>query len=82
MIIHSMFNLQIVKEGLEKKNHSTEIYNETKPFSVVQAVVRQDGQICAESDQRKRGQAAGYWNFNNILSLFLWSNKKKCTKSI
>ncbi|XP_053359291.1 glutathione hydrolase 1 proenzyme-like [Clarias gariepinus] len=51
---------QIVKEGLEKKNHSTEIYNEKKPFSVVQAVVRQDGQICAESDQRKRGQAAGY----------------------
>ncbi|KAM9475174.1 glutathione hydrolase 1 proenzyme-like [Clarias gariepinus] len=42
---------------LTQKNHVTQLQNST---AVVQAVVRQDGQVCAESDQRKGGYPAGY----------------------
>ncbi|XP_026801653.3 glutathione hydrolase 1 proenzyme isoform X2 [Pangasianodon hypophthalmus] len=44
-------------ERLEQKNHVTLLQNTT---SVVQAVVRQDDLICAESDHRKGGYAVGY----------------------
>ncbi|KAM9475171.1 glutathione hydrolase 1 proenzyme-like [Clarias gariepinus] len=53
------FNQSVI-EGLKKKNHNTTIYNDTKPFSVVQAVMRWKNWICAESDQRKGGKPAGY----------------------
>ncbi|XP_053479926.1 glutathione hydrolase 1 proenzyme-like isoform X2 [Ictalurus furcatus] len=47
-----------VKDGLEQKNHVIK-WLESNP-AVVQAVVRQDGKICAESDPRKGGYPAGY----------------------
>ncbi|XP_053535994.1 glutathione hydrolase 1 proenzyme isoform X2 [Ictalurus punctatus] len=47
-----------VKDGLEQKNHVIKWLEGTP--SVVQAVVRQDDQICAESDPRKGGYPAGY----------------------
>uniref|UniRef100_A0A8C7MNJ7 Glutathione hydrolase n=1 Tax=Oncorhynchus kisutch TaxID=8019 RepID=A0A8C7MNJ7_ONCKI len=47
-----------VLDGLEKKNHVTELL--MTPDSVVQAVVRQGERLCAESDSRKGGYPAGY----------------------
>ncbi|XP_053479913.1 glutathione hydrolase 1 proenzyme-like, partial [Ictalurus furcatus] len=47
-----------VIDGLEQKNHVIKWLEGTP--SVVQAVVRQDDQICAESDPRKGGYPAGY----------------------
>lgn len=56
-IIYFAFHLQSVLNGLQQKNH---VINSTDPFSMVQAVVRQDDQICAASDDRKGGKPAGY----------------------
>ncbi|XP_028851558.1 gamma-glutamyltransferase 1a isoform X4 [Denticeps clupeoides] len=47
-----------VLDGLTQKNHVTELL--ITPGAVVQAVVRQGEQICAESDPRKGGYPAGY----------------------
>ncbi|XP_063050432.1 gamma-glutamyltransferase 1a isoform X3 [Engraulis encrasicolus] len=47
-----------VLDGLAQKNHVTELLR--SPGAVVQAVVRQGDQICAESDPRKGGYPAGY----------------------
>ncbi|XP_029366557.1 gamma-glutamyltransferase 1a isoform X1 [Echeneis naucrates] len=47
-----------VLEGLAQKNHVTQLLR--TPDSVVQAVVRQGEQLCAESDPRKGGYPAGY----------------------
>lgn len=58
IIIYSIFELQSVKDGLEQKNHVIKWFKGIP--SVVQAVVRQDDQICAESDPRKGGYPAGY----------------------
>ncbi|XP_047678944.1 glutathione hydrolase 1 proenzyme-like isoform X2 [Tachysurus fulvidraco] len=44
--------------GLEQRNHTIK-WLQGSP-SVVQVVMRQDNQICAESDPRKGGQPAGY----------------------
>lgn len=49
---------QSVLNGLVQKNHVTEVLR--TPDSVVQAVVRQGGRLCAESDPRKGGYPAGY----------------------
>uniref|UniRef100_A0A8C6LFF7 Glutathione hydrolase n=1 Tax=Nothobranchius furzeri TaxID=105023 RepID=A0A8C6LFF7_NOTFU len=49
---------QSVLEGLAQKNHVTQLLR--TPDSVVQAVVRQGDQLCAESDPRKGGHPAGY----------------------
>lgn len=45
-------------DGLVQKNHV--IQQLGSPDSVVQAVVRQGEQLCAESDPRKGGYPAGY----------------------
>ncbi|KAG1929489.1 glutathione hydrolase 1 proenzyme [Pimephales promelas] len=47
-----------VLEGLAQKNHVTEVLKSTG--AVVQAVVRDDAGLSAESDPRKGGYAAGY----------------------
>ncbi|XP_047678950.1 glutathione hydrolase 1 proenzyme-like isoform X2 [Tachysurus fulvidraco] len=44
--------------GLEQRNHTIKKLNDTP--SAVQVVMRQDNRICAESDPRKGGKAAGY----------------------
>uniref|UniRef100_A0A672LGW0 Uncharacterized protein n=1 Tax=Sinocyclocheilus grahami TaxID=75366 RepID=A0A672LGW0_SINGR len=46
-----------VTDGLRKKNHT--ICNNTEP-TAVQAIVREGGEVCAESDCRKGGYPAGY----------------------
>jgi len=51
-------NPQAVLEGLAQKNHVTEVLKSTG--AVVQAVVRDDAGLSAESDPRKGGYAAGY----------------------
>uniref|UniRef100_A0A7N8YS07 Glutathione hydrolase n=1 Tax=Mastacembelus armatus TaxID=205130 RepID=A0A7N8YS07_9TELE len=58
-------NMTVVEQGFEKvghglaqKNHVTQLLR--TPDSVVQAVVRQGEQLCAESDPRKGGYPAGY----------------------
>lgn len=55
--MYPVFNLQSVINILAQKNHVTKLQNFT---AVVQAVVRQDDEICAESDHRKGGHPAGY----------------------
>eukprot|EP00066_Takifugu_rubripes_P008451 XP_003974637.1 PREDICTED: gamma-glutamyltranspeptidase 1 [Takifugu rubripes] len=47
-----------IMDGLVQKNHVTQQLK--SPDSVVQAVVRQGEQLCAESDPRKGGYPAGY----------------------
>ncbi|KAF4070303.1 hypothetical protein AMELA_G00283900 [Ameiurus melas] len=49
--------MKSVIDRLAQKNHVTKLQNST---AVVQAVVRQYDQICAESDHRKGGYPAGY----------------------
>ncbi|KAF4070323.1 hypothetical protein AMELA_G00284300 [Ameiurus melas] len=51
------FNKSVV-DGLQQKNHVIKWLEGTP--SVVQAVMRKDDQICAESDPRKGGYPAGY----------------------
>ncbi|KAL0153505.1 hypothetical protein M9458_051119, partial [Cirrhinus mrigala] len=46
-----------VTDGLRQKNHS--IFHNAG-LSAVQAVVREGGKVCAESDCRKGGYPAGY----------------------
>ncbi len=50
--------LQNILEGLALKDHETELKDSTG--AVVQAVVRYDGGLKAESDSRKFAYAAGY----------------------
>lgn len=57
IIISSIFTLQSVIDQLEQKNHVIKLQNST---AVVQAIVRQNDQICAESDPRKGGKPVGY----------------------
>ncbi|KAI5096927.1 gamma-glutamyltranspeptidase 1 isoform X1 [Silurus meridionalis] len=45
-------------ERLKKRNHVTMLQNSTT--AKVQVVMKQDHQICAESDYRKGGRSAGY----------------------
>lgn len=45
-------------DGLAAKNHTTEYLK--SPGAVVQAVVRYDGGLKAQSDPRKWAYAAGY----------------------
>ncbi len=49
--------MQSVIEGLKQKNHI--IYHNISK-SVVQAIVRQGGKVCPESDGRNYGYPAGY----------------------
>lgn len=56
----SMLSLQKVMAGLALKNHETEFLTATG--AVVQAVVRWGDRLHAESDPRKGGYAAGYWD--------------------
>ncbi|TTQ39611.1 Glutathione hydrolase 1 proenzyme [Bagarius yarrelli] len=46
-------------DGLTQKNHETKLVKSAQG-AVVQAVVKQDQQVCAESDFRKGGRPAGY----------------------
>uniref|UniRef100_A0A7N9AW23 Glutathione hydrolase n=1 Tax=Mastacembelus armatus TaxID=205130 RepID=A0A7N9AW23_9TELE len=57
MTTKETLNLHVL-EGLAQKNHVTQLLR--TPDSVVQAVVRQGEQLCAESDPRKGGYPAGY----------------------
>lgn len=56
VFIHSC--LQNILDGLALKNHTTERL--TSSGAVVQAVVRYDKGLQAQSDPRKGGYAAGY----------------------
>lgn len=51
--------LQDILDGLSQKNHLTEYLTSTG--AVVQAVVRYDKGLHAQSDPRKWAYAAGYW---------------------
>lgn len=51
--------LQNILDGLAKKNHETEFLKSSG--AVVQAVVRYDDGLHAQSDPRKWAYAAGYW---------------------
>lgn len=50
--------MQAVIDGLIKKNHLTEMLTTTG--AVVQAILREENRLYAESDPRKGGYAAGY----------------------
>ncbi|XP_036385533.1 glutathione hydrolase 1 proenzyme-like [Megalops cyprinoides] len=59
-VVESGFD-ESVLAGLELKNHVTEVATSGAVVqAVVQAVVRQGGQLFAQSDPRKGGYAAGY----------------------
>lgn len=53
------FDTQNIMDGLAKKNHETEFLESTG--AVVQAIVRHNNGLQAQSDPRKWGYAAGYW---------------------
>lgn len=51
--------MQGIIEGLARKNHLTKYLDSNG--AVVQAVVRYDKGLHAQSDPRKWGYASGYW---------------------
>lgn len=53
-----LFLLQNVIEGLKALGHKRETAKYF--YNVVNAVKKEDGCICAVSDARKQGEAAGY----------------------
>lgn len=56
--------LQGIMDGLAAKNHNTEYLKSSG--AVVQAVVRYDGGLKAQSDPRKWAYAAGYWHRKHV----------------
>lgn len=59
-----LFSLQEVIEALKALGHNQETANHF--YNVVNAVEKEDGCICAVSDARKLGQAAGYWDRESV----------------